>query len=322
MKILAVDDEPLLLEAMETLLAEHGYTDFVPAFSGQAALREIDEAEEAFDCILLDIRMPGMDGVDLCRAIRAIPRYRKTPIMMVTSMTDREYIDGAFLAGATDYVNKPLDPIELKARMSVMGTLIEEQARSALLEQQAGRQNGSGDGPSELAFALADPVPVQGYDRLVECRVLENYLLRLSVRDQQKVSAFVISISNAEAIFAASSPVSFLNMLADVAFCIECALERVDTLVSYAGNGIFVVVPVGGKGSIDHAAIRARISTELEGFTRIYQTDHLPMPEISIGPEVSQRLFSRFRAPELIDRAIEARMHGPDVSMQAHCRGA
>lgn len=101
MKILAVDDEPIFVEILEVALGELGYHDVTPAFSAQAALREIEHSKETFDCILLDIRMPGTDGVQLCRMIRAMPRYNRVPIMMVTSMSDRSFIDAAFNAGAT-----------------------------------------------------------------------------------------------------------------------------------------------------------------------------------------------------------------------------
>ncbi|MCC7320542.1 MAG: response regulator [Rubellimicrobium sp.] len=306
MKILAVDDEPLFLEILEIALAEIGHSEFTPAYSAQAALRELEQGKEPFDCILLDIRMPGMDGIALCRAIRAITRYRRAPIMMVTSMAERGHIDAAFAAGATDYLTKPLDPVELKARMGVMERLVFEQMRSTLLEYRAAAVEDRGD----LAFALSTPVTILGYDRVIEYLALENYLLSLGRKESYGVSAFAISITNAALIFDAATPVAFMNLLADVASCIDEALRATPALVSYAGNGNFVVVPNGTHGEVDTATIQDEINMGLAGFEGIYLVDRVPLPTVLVGAEVRRNLFSRFRASELLERAIASTWTG------------
>ncbi|WP_372841117.1 two-component system response regulator, partial [Phaeovulum sp.] len=84
MRILAVDDDPVFLEQILAGLGTLGYRDVVTAQSAEQALGWIDKASPAFDCFLLDIKMPGTSGIELCARIRKLQIYRRTPIVMVT----------------------------------------------------------------------------------------------------------------------------------------------------------------------------------------------------------------------------------------------
>lgn len=301
LKILTVDDEPFFLEILNIALAELGYTDVSQSYSALDALRALEVGQEKFDCILLDIRMPGMDGVELCRKIRMMERYRRVPIMMVTSMSDRHYIDTAFAAGASDYLSKPLDATELKARMAMMERLVLERLRNQLLEYRVAAANDV----VELKFDLDTPVMMEGFDRLIEYLALENYMLSLGIKDRHDVSAFVISISNAARIFGRISPVDFMNMLSDVAICIEDALKAVPGLVSYAGNGNFMVV-TSGSNLIDTELVENTINLALEEFAATYQFDRIPSPVVVVGSQVRKTLFSRISPAKFLERAIAA----------------
>lgn len=300
MKILAVDDEPLFLDILEVALRDLGHTDFTPAFSAQSALRELEEGKAPFDCILLDIRMPGMDGIALCRAIRSVAGYRRVPIMMVTSLADRRHIDEAFAAGATDYLSKPLDMLELKARIGVMERLLSERARVTLLEYR----NASPEDREAMMFDFATPLSLDGHDRMIERAALENYLVSLGRKESYAISAFSISIVNAQTIFSAGTRTAFMNLLADTASCIDEALGTTPAVVSYVGSGNFIVVPTGPHEPVDTAALQARINQSLAGFTEIYVVDRIPRPEVRVGAEVRRNLFSRFKVVNLLDRAV------------------
>ena len=117
MKILAVDDDPLLLELLEATLAGAGYENVTLANSPREALEILQESLVPFKCILLDIQMPEMDGIELCSRIRRMQHYQTTPILMVTAMTERSFVERAFTAGANDYISKPFDPFELATRL-------------------------------------------------------------------------------------------------------------------------------------------------------------------------------------------------------------
>lgn len=301
MRILAVDDEPMFLEVLETALQEHGFGDVTPVYSAKEALRELEQSRDAFDCILLDIRMPGMDGVQLCRKIRAMARYRRTPIMMVTVMTDRQYVEDAFAAGATDYLTKPLDRLELKARMSMMERLVNEQMRSSLMEYRAS----AAEGVVELKFDFDTPVPLDGFDRVIEYLALENYLLSLNIKEAYEASAFAISIANASKIFSVATPQAFMSMLCDVAVTIEDVLKSVPALIAYAGSGNFVVVAHNFRES-DIEMIGDMLNIGLEDFDDIYAVDRLPRPRAEVGPVIRSSIFSRLRTTQILGRAIAA----------------
>jgi two-component system, sensor histidine kinase and response regulator len=112
--ILIVDDTPAGRKVLERLLSNAGYRIAV-ADNGAEALSRA--AELIPDLILLDVMMPGMDGFEVCRRLRADMSLSEVPIMFVTALGDRESRLLGIEAGADDFVTKPLDRIELQARV-------------------------------------------------------------------------------------------------------------------------------------------------------------------------------------------------------------
>ena len=125
MRILSVDDDPIILELLVAVLASMGHTEVTTAESAVEAFEIIKNDPEPFDCFLLDIQMPEIDGIQLCKSLRFIPEYKRTPILMITAMSDKAYIERAFASGATDYVTKPFDIVELGARIKVAESLVD-----------------------------------------------------------------------------------------------------------------------------------------------------------------------------------------------------
>ena len=100
LKVLAVDDEPSILELLQTALTAFGNCDVSIANSAATALKIVESSETPFDCLLLDIQMPGISGIELLKKIRSLPNYSETPAIMLTAMSDRNYVEEAFLQGA------------------------------------------------------------------------------------------------------------------------------------------------------------------------------------------------------------------------------
>jgi PAS domain S-box-containing protein len=112
--ILLVDDEPANLLALEAVLQELGEP-LVRAGSGPEALRQLRDRD--FAAVLLDVRMPGMDGFEAARLIRAQRRSRSTPIIFITADPSAVSIEQAYALGAVDFLAKPLMPAVLKAKV-------------------------------------------------------------------------------------------------------------------------------------------------------------------------------------------------------------
>jgi putative two-component system response regulator len=112
-KILIVDDETATRAALEMLLHREGF-EVRDASSGEAALAEC--AAFRPDLILLDILMPGIDGFEVCRRIKATPETRLTPVVLITGLSETEDRIKGINAGADDFLSKPIDLNELLAR--------------------------------------------------------------------------------------------------------------------------------------------------------------------------------------------------------------
>jgi len=123
MRILIIDDSEEGRDIAEAILAAAGYGVVTTAGSATDAYRFLGIGEpatqqtSAVDLVLLDIMMPGIDGIEACARIRSEPRYSSVPIIMVTSLADADSLANAFVAGATDYITKPINRIELLARV-------------------------------------------------------------------------------------------------------------------------------------------------------------------------------------------------------------
>ena len=115
--ILVVDDHPENFEVIEALLESMNYT-LHYASSGQVAIDFLDKFDP--DLILLDVMMPEIDGIEVCKQIKANSRWQAVPIIMVTSLAGTEDLARCLTAGADDFLSKPVNGIELRARVNSM----------------------------------------------------------------------------------------------------------------------------------------------------------------------------------------------------------
>ena len=147
-RILVADDTPANVRMLEKRLQHHGY-DVVVARDGEEALAMAHGTHP--DLILLDIMMPKVDGIAVCRRLKGDPAFPFTPIIMVTAMADSKDVVAGLEAGGDDYLTKPVDQHALVARVRSMLRIkalhdtvqaqAEELARwNATLEERVARQ--------------------------------------------------------------------------------------------------------------------------------------------------------------------------------------
>ncbi|MBU6494434.1 MAG: response regulator [Burkholderiales bacterium] len=130
--ILSVDDSAAMRQIISASLGEAGYR-VSTASDGAAALERA--REEHFDLVLTDQHMPGMDGLALIRALRALPGYGSAPILVLTTEVDAAYKEAARAAGASGWLLKPVDPAML---IEVVGALLGASAASIQANNERG----------------------------------------------------------------------------------------------------------------------------------------------------------------------------------------
>ena len=118
-KVWVVDDTAVTRIVVADVLRNSGarVREFENGESALAAAREAAESEPV-EGFLLDIRLPDMNGIELCRALRGMPAYRNTPIIFVTSLDQREVLQWALEAGADDFIQKPLHAMVMRRRLA------------------------------------------------------------------------------------------------------------------------------------------------------------------------------------------------------------
>ena len=301
-RLLVVDDEPSILELVKTALETLESYQVAIASSADEAIEIIDSAEDPFDSFLLDIQMPEVSGIELLREIRRLPEYTDTPVLMLTAMSDRKYIDRAFLEGASDYVNKPFDFLELRSRIKSAHSLVEARRQS---EDDRGhhvsdRMQAHPSGPQ---FAFADPFSLVGVGRALGYIEFDNYINQLTRMKLFSSRAVSVILQDAELFFNLAGSNSFHNAILAVAGCIERATHEMDCVFSYRGGGVFLLLLHGGGMSADAATqdkLGALIGAELQ---KSVNDERI---EVLVGRPVSMRVLSRTSTPGVLQKAVSA----------------
>src|SRR5579863_10251168 len=169
-KILLVDDTPENLVSLEAALDTLG-EELVFAHSGREALRYL--LEENFAAILLDVKMPDMDGFETAELIRSRPRSRHVPILFLTGYKNEEHLFRGYDLGAVDFLFKPIVPEVLRSKVAVF---VELSRKAEQLEQQAGvlRAQAAALQKTEQQFrSLLEAAP----DAMIICRGTGNIAL-------------------------------------------------------------------------------------------------------------------------------------------------
>jgi DNA-binding response OmpR family regulator/DNA-binding CsgD family transcriptional regulator len=132
--VLIVDDVPDNVAPLHDALDDAGYTVLV-ALDGESAIRRARQALP--DMVLLDAVMPGIDGFEVARRLKADAATAGIPVIFMTGLTDTEHLEAAFAAGGVDYVTKPIKPREVMARMGLHLRQARERREGAIERSQA-----------------------------------------------------------------------------------------------------------------------------------------------------------------------------------------
>jgi diguanylate cyclase (GGDEF)-like protein len=141
MGILIVDDSSDSRVMLKTMLEAAGYEGVRCVESAMAAFRHLglhdpEPSQSGVDLILMDIQMPGVDGIEATQKLQAVGAFQDIPVIVVTVMTEVETMQAAFSAGAVDYLTKPVSEVELLSRVRSALRLKQELDRRRVREQE------------------------------------------------------------------------------------------------------------------------------------------------------------------------------------------
>ncbi len=246
-RILIADDQPMNVDILQTRLAVHGY-EILTATDGEAAL--VAARAHQPDLILLDIMMPKLDGIEVCRLLKGDPALPFMPIIMVTAKVDTKDIVAGLEAGADEYLTKPVDQAALVARVKSMLRIkalhdtVQDQATqlaaqslqlaewNRTLEQRVAEQLAELEriGRLKRFFSpqLADLIVSAGEDRLLESHRREITVVFCDLRGY---TAFSESTEPEEVMRVLRE---YHAALGELIFRFEGTLER------FAGDGLMV----------------------------------------------------------------------------------
>lgn len=236
LKILVVDDDPFILQLIKMILASSGYTDVTLLEDAGQAAQVIFQANPAFECMLIDMRMPGVTGEELCSWVRKLPKYKETPILMVTALSEKADIDVAFAAGASDYITKPLVASDFIARIDQVRRHIKKMYLLSSTEKDTHTESAS----SQINFY--QPKLLGGMHSEIEIDALEKYIFQLSKSGSLSMEAFSFVIKDAAKLHLSCKQDDFIFILKSVGMAISQCLPAPQFFLSYAGYGAFTGV--------------------------------------------------------------------------------
>ena len=257
MRFLAVDDDPNFLEVLKSFMKQDAQHELHTVTSAAEALKIVRDTPGSFDAFFLDILMPEMNGVALCAELRTMKPLRDVPMFMLTAVADRHLINDAFASGATDYITKPLDPEELRSRLSMAARIHEEIQIAAAAERL---QEGETDAIRALSIST-HPVPLRGQqkrNRIPRARELSH-----DARPARAYRACGLRDSlsrRPRRSMCAPTPPGSLRRLTRWPRRLPRVWGRIGSCSTYAGAGDFIVVTLR-RGAINMVALLRKRST-------------------------------------------------------------
>jgi len=285
-RILAVDDSPTYLEQLADQLQRDGY-EVVKARSGEEALELL--AVEDVDCVLLDLRMPGMSGTEACRRMKQSPRLQRTPIIMLTSVTEEEAMVDAINAGADDFVAKGENFELLRARLRAQLRRKQFEDAHRRVRDQLLRKDAETDSARRIADArklLLEELSRKNEELSIQTAELQ--------RLNQEMQTFAYSVSH-----------DLRQPLRSMAGFSQILLEEYSNVLDERGRHFLSRVRTGAL----------RMGELVDGLLALSRVSRKPIETRPVRLDaLAHRILARFREAEP-NREVEARIQdGIEVS--------
>ena len=301
MHILLVDDDSTFSDVIAARLEQRDNISLTLAVSAEHALQLVDAASEPFDCFLLDIMMGNIDGIELCHRLRQHSSYHTTPIIMMTASQETPLMEQAFHAGATDFLRKPLDEVELAGRIKSAMLLVD-----ALKREKAGRtalhsvltSHGPIDG-----FDISERICLSGVSGMLDYHELEKSLLRLQ-DGLYHLSVFRIALPTFQRASNSHARSETLQLLRDVSQGILTAAPADTPFMSYIGRGRFLCCVLGRMTGTSET-FRTCIQDKVCSMLNARNLDYSDAFEVAVHQLNDHRIISRTAAVALVRSEFE-----------------
>ena len=302
MRILLVDDDPIFTELLLAHLGHQGLTDVETAASASAALQLADQVRLPYECLLLDIQMQGMDGIELCAEMRRRDDYRNVPIIMITSGDPAQYMNNAFAAGATDFMQKPLNVPELIGRMNMAMMLVdslkkERMSRETIREMVTRPSAHDQFDPSER-FTFSE---VSG---MVDFFQLENRILRMQ-SGLYALSLFRIQVQDFGTLGRYSDRSEMQQLLHAMSTVITHSVNERNLLISYLGHGRFAIC-VLGRTPIVLPLLQLKLAENIEAVSDLIPDLGGRKVTLKVSALSSRRILSTQAALDLLEQEMQS----------------
>lgn len=265
-----VDDSKVAAAVLASIFKKQGLANVFTANSAAEALRilgadqpEALESQEEYDLIMLDIVMPDMDGIQTCSAIKSVERLRDVPVIMTTGLTDFESLRQAFEAGAMDFLTKPINEVELMARvrsaLALKAEIDERKAHEKKLLEITARLSAANKELRRLSS-------LDGLTGLANRRLFDNTLekeWRRGLRQQTRLAIVMMDIDHFKLYNDHYGHLAGDECLKQVAGALLTCLRRPgDLLARYGGEEFVALLPDTDKAGAMLLAKYARVAVE------------------------------------------------------------
>ena len=245
--LLAIDDDPVFLDVLSATVDLCSDYSLTTCLSADEARDVLTTSSITFDVILLDISMPGTSGIEFLAEIRRTPRLASIPVIMLTSMADRQYINGAYAAGAVDYITKPFDEVELTSRLRRY-VRTKDSDHPALVPAPPG---------SEL-FRGNESLP-ERLEGVISHELMSAYMSTLTRASLQLSAATAFRFDGWQDLISTLKGSDRVALLEDVSGLLSGILSRTDCILTYYGEGVFVAITRQGD-----PVMRSRLRLDIQ----------------------------------------------------------
>ena len=269
-RILVVDDNRTNLRAIREGLEEQGYR-VSEAADGQEAIARV--RDEAPDLILLDLVMPKLNGIEVCRILKAQERFRMIPVILLTARESMKSKVEGLEFGADDYLTKPIDPLELTARVKSM-------LRLKALQDELVQTNRKLKSMNERLQELSVTDTLTGLHNRLYFRARIGHEFERADRYRSHLSCAMADIDHFKQVNDTYGHATGDAVLKDIGLIFKEALRRIDLAARYGGEEFVFLLPETDEDEALLVGERIREAVERHRFEHEGQVVELT---ISVG---------------------------------------